>query len=87
MSARAGIDPRRYETMKFELAHVLRSISVQTPSDDDRHAAAQEALACLAEDRFNLVFVGRFSRGKTSLINALLGSDHLPTGLAPATSS
>ena len=40
----------------------------------------------LAEDRFNLVVVGRFSRGKTSLMNAVLGADRLPTGIRPITS-
>jgi small GTP-binding protein len=40
----------------------------------------------LAEDRFNLVVVGRFNRGKTSLMNVLLGTDRLPTGIVPLTS-
>jgi Dynamin family len=39
--------------------------------------------ARLAEDRFNLVVAGRFSRGKTSLMNAILGTDRLPTGIVP----
>jgi len=30
--------------------------------------------------------VGRFSRGKTSLMNAMLGTDRLPTGVVPVTS-
>ncbi|MGI4940857.1 MAG: dynamin family protein [Janthinobacterium lividum] len=42
--------------------------------------------ARLAEDRFNLVVVGRFSRGKASLMNALLGRALLPTGILPLTS-
>ncbi|HEV8721419.1 MAG TPA: dynamin family protein [Candidatus Binatia bacterium] len=29
--------------------------------------------------------VGQFNRGKTSLMNALLGSDRLPTGVLPLT--
>jgi len=36
-----------------------------------------------AEDRFNLVVVGRLSRGKTSLMNAIMGTDRLPTGMVP----
>ena len=40
----------------------------------------------LAEDRFNLVLIGQFSRGKTSLVNAILGMDRLPTGIVPLTS-
>jgi hypothetical protein len=40
----------------------------------------------LAEDRFNLAVVGPFSRGKSSLMNAILGFDVLPTGILPHTS-
>ena len=30
--------------------------------------------------------IGRFSRGKSTLLNAVLGGDHLPTGIVPLTS-
>lgn len=43
-------------------------------------------LARLAEDRFNLAVLGQFSRGKSSLMNALLGAASLPTGVLPLTS-
>ena len=46
----------------------------------------QNLFARLAEDRFNLVVVGRFNRGKTSLMNAILGTDRLPIGIVPLTS-
>jgi small GTP-binding protein len=46
----------------------------------------QPLFARLAEDRFNLVVVGRFNRGKTSLMNAILATDRLPTGIVPLTS-
>ena len=35
---------------------------------------------------FNLVVIGQFKRGKTSLINALLGADILPVAVVPLTS-
>jgi len=35
---------------------------------------------------FNLVVLGQFKRGKTSLINALLGAEVLPTAVVPLTS-
>ena len=41
----------------------------------------------LAEDRFNLAVVGQFKRGKSSLMNAVLGRNLLPTGLLPLTSA
>jgi len=49
-----------------------------------RHLAA--ARTRLAEDRFNLVVLGEFKRGKSTLINALLGRNVLPTGVVPLTS-
>ena len=49
-----------------------------------RHLAA--ARTRVAEDRFNLVVLGEFKRGKSTLINALLGRNILPTGVVPLTS-
>ncbi|MEN6441447.1 MAG: dynamin family protein [Syntrophobacter sp.] len=40
----------------------------------------------LEENTFNLVVVGQFKRGKTCLINALLGADLLPVSVVPLTS-
>jgi predicted GTPase len=44
-------------------------------------------LVKLAEDRFNLAVVGQFKRGKSSLMNAVIGRELLPTGLLPLTSA
>jgi small GTP-binding protein len=40
----------------------------------------------LRENRFNLVILGAFKRGKSTLINALLGEPLLPTAIVPLTS-
>ena len=40
----------------------------------------------LRQNRFNLVVLGAFKRGKSSLINALLGVQILPTAIVPLTS-
>ncbi len=40
----------------------------------------------ILNNSFNLVVVGQFKRGKTSLINALLGIDILPVAVVPLTS-
>ena len=78
---------RNYEQEKFAIAEILRSFSHIAPRDE---TALQEHLrglfARLAEDRFNLVVVGRFNRGKTSIMNAVLGTDRLPVGIVPLTS-
>jgi small GTP-binding protein len=40
----------------------------------------------LATEQFNLVVLGQFKRGKSTLINAFLGADLLPTAVVPLTS-
>lgn len=76
-----------YERVKFQLAEVLREAKLAEASRgvgaDDRW---RPLFARLAEDRFNVVVAGRFSQGKSTLLNALLGMDRLPTGLVPITS-
>lgn len=54
-----------------------------------RHAAreARDLAARVADSRFYLATVGQFKRGKSTLINALLGESLLPTGVAPVTSA
>lgn len=47
---------------------------------------AEEIAAKVKEEKFNLVVVGQFKRGKSTLINALLGKDILPTAVVPLTS-
>ncbi len=49
-------------------------------------AGFQRLLEKLRQNRFNLVILGAFKRGKSSLINALLGQALLPTGIVPLTS-
>jgi len=78
---------REYEQRKFAIAEALREISKTLYEDrTGSRERLQSLFTRLAEDRFNLVVVGRFSRGKTSLMNAILGTDRLPTGIAPLTS-
>ena len=69
-----------YEQAKFHLADILRAAATGIRSHaDPRQETVRELFARLAADRFNLVVVGRFSRGKTSLMNAILGMNRLPT--------
>ncbi len=53
---------------------------------DPAHRNLAAARTRVAEDRFNLVVLGEFKRGKSTLINALLERDVLPTGVVPLTS-
>jgi small GTP-binding protein len=81
------MDLRKYEQHKFRIAEVLRVASaIADPDCRDWQRRAHGLFGRLAEDRFNLVVVGRFSRGKSSLMNAILATDRLPTGIVPLTS-
>ena len=72
-----------YSMLKQETLYCLNEIlSVGNirgyPCEELRHK--------LLTNTFNLVVVGQFKRGKTSLINALLGADILPASVVPLTS-
>jgi small GTP-binding protein len=64
-----------------ELLSLAKGVLAETPR---RHLLA--ARSRVAEDRFNLVVLGEFKRGKSTLINSLLGREVLPTGVVPLTS-
>jgi len=81
------MDLKEYEQAKFALAEIIRSAHAIDTKDEALHSECRELLTRLAEDRFNLLVVGRFSRGKSTLMNALLGGDYLPTGIVPLTSA
>jgi GTP-binding protein EngB required for normal cell division len=88
-SGRASGDQLRdYEQLKFELAALVRSAvaGLSRPRDPEVEREYQSLLSRLAEDHFNLAVIGQFNRGKTSLMNAVLGLDRLPTGIVPLTS-
>jgi small GTP-binding protein len=55
------------------------------PASARRHLLA--GLERLEASRFNLVVVGEFKRGKSTLINALLARELLPSGVVPLTSA
>ena len=79
------MDLQQYDVMKMDLAEVLRGATMR-PLPDGSQEVARDLFARLSDDRFNLVVVGRFSRGKSTLMNAMLGAAWLPTGVVPVTS-
>jgi GTP-binding protein EngB required for normal cell division len=80
------MDLKEYEEEKFAIADLIRSaLSIDT-ADVNLRSAGHDLLVRLAEDRFNLLVVGRFNRGKSTLLNAILGRSYLPTGIVPLTS-
>jgi len=79
---------RSYDRRKHELAQIVREglAAAREAKNDQLERALQEVSAKLAGDHFNLVVVGQFSRGKSTLMNAILGKSYLPSGIVPVTS-
>ncbi len=67
------------EALEQELSRLARLPEVKGPQ-------VARLLDKLRENRFNLVILGAFKRGKSTLINALLGEPVLPTAIIPLTS-
>lgn len=65
---------------------IRRSLAALHDAADVPLRAIQGLEEKLASNAFNLVAVGQFKRGKTSVVNALIGEDLLPVGLVPLTS-
>lgn len=80
---------RNYTLAKQEVAGCIRDAKqvFQAHGSPAATEQSQDLLVQLAEDRFNLAVVGQFKRGKSTLMNAVLGRDLLPTGLLPLTSA
>ncbi len=68
------------ESAIFEVIEQMLDLGL---SDRDSCLEMKEKLEA---NTFNLVVVGQFKRGKTCLINALLGADILPVSVVPLTS-
>lgn len=78
---------KEYEQFKFRLGEIIRLAgAIDYEHDKCLEQRWRDVLARLADDRFNVVVAGRFNRGKSTLMNALLGMDRLPTGIMPLTS-
>ncbi len=84
----AGERLQDYERLKLQLGslgqRLLRLIDSKT--DYERQRKCRDLLSAIAADRFTLAVVGQFNRGKSSLMNAILGLDRLPVGVVPLTS-
>ncbi len=79
----------RYTSLKAKLASFLRRQMQQmekVEQAEDLKDALEDLFAALAADCFRLAVLGQFKRGKSSLMNAILGKALLPTGVLPLTS-
>jgi GTP-binding protein EngB required for normal cell division len=73
----------RYNRLKNDL---FQCMDEMLRVENVRSCACEELQEKIRTNTFNLVVVGQFKRGKTSLINALLGADILPVAAIPLTS-
>ena len=80
---------RAYTRDKQAVAAVVRRLDAhfRHAGDEPRAEACRELMVKLAEDRFTLAVLGQFNRGKSSLMNAIMGRQILPTGVLPLTSA
>ncbi|MGH9533328.1 MAG: dynamin family protein [Terriglobales bacterium] len=85
----AAHDLAAYAAAKGQLAQAVQLLlhAAKDGTPRDYGERCRSLLARLAEDRFYLAVVGHFNQGKTTLMNALIGMDRLPTGLVPVTSA
>ena len=73
----------KYAHLKEELLTCIDSmVNIEMNTD----GLYEELRDKIENNVFNLVVLGQFKRGKTSLINALLGAEILPTAIVPLTS-
>ncbi|HYD16455.1 MAG TPA: dynamin family protein [Candidatus Nanoarchaeia archaeon] len=82
-----GINVESFHQSRDRLVSIFRRIeSVASELQATEFVdAVQLTIADLAEDNFRLVVVGDFSRGKSTIINALLGEAVLPSAVRPIT--
>ncbi|HVU07944.1 MAG TPA: dynamin family protein [Verrucomicrobiae bacterium] len=80
---------RLYVKNKLALSEQLRSLReiFKGRGDEICFKQCEELMAKLAEDRFTLAVLGQFKRGKSSLMNAIIGRELLPVGVLPLTSA
>jgi GTP-binding protein EngB required for normal cell division len=78
-----------YSRHKLALANQLRLLRerFKKSGNADGQMQCEELMVKLAEDRFTLAVLGQFKRGKSSLMNAIIGRELLPTGVLPLTSA
>jgi predicted GTPase len=80
---------RAYTRRKLAIANQLRALLdvLKKRGSESHFRRCEELMVKLAEDRFTLAVVGQFKRGKSSLMNAIIGRELLPTGVLPLTSA
>jgi len=81
------VDLSRFERLREAVRGALADLAEAATelSAPQMRARLEDASRKLAEEKFRLVVVGEFSHGKSTFINALLGSKVLPASNSPTT--
>lgn len=91
VAAEPSVDERlqAYGRLKLNLAAQVRLLreAAHRQGDERRLAHCAALMVKLAEDRFTLAVLGQFKRGKSSLMNSIIGRELLPVGVRPLTSA
>lgn len=87
-----SLDPaelRLYTQRKLAVGAQVRALAeaLKNRGSEPRQHEGEDLIVKLAEDRFTLAVLGQFKRGKSSLMNAIIGRELLPTGVLPLTSA
>ncbi|MGD0211843.1 MAG: dynamin family protein [Terriglobales bacterium] len=64
----------------MRLANLAEAFAAETVAADARSLAER-----ISQGRFYVACIGQFKRGKSSILNALVGANVLPTGVVPVT--
>ncbi|MCL2265456.1 MAG: dynamin family protein [Treponema sp.] len=78
-----------YKQLIIELTNNLKQLKTysQKMKLDENTKAIDDVLNRIMADSFNVAIVGEFKRGKSTVINALIGKDVLPTDVLPTTAT
>jgi len=77
---------KKYSDIVLEEKLLLKSLEAEIKElSSERLLKKLEAVKENLENLFSIVFIGEFSTGKSSIINALLGEDILAEGITPTT--
>jgi GTP-binding protein EngB required for normal cell division len=78
-------DVEAQSSSRQELDQVLSGLAEFLGAQANLRARVETLRSRLSQDRFQLAVLGQFKRGKSTLINALLGASLLPVGVVPLT--
>ncbi|MGI9953551.1 dynamin family protein [Moorellaceae bacterium AZ2] len=67
------------------LQQALDCLANLEPRQDGAYHKLEDLKKRLLQERFHLAVLGQFKRGKSTLLNALLGAELLPTAVLPLT--